>query len=47
MAVAVISLSLYFVFTVFTNALLHYPKIRYTKIKAKNNHLLESKRLLH
>jgi hypothetical protein len=46
-AVAVISLSLYCAFTVFTKALLHYPKIRYTKIKAKNNHLLESKRLLH
>jgi len=46
-AVAVVSLSLYFMFSVFVTALMEYPKIRYTKIKAKKENLLESKLLLH
>jgi hypothetical protein len=46
-AVAVVSLSLYFMFSVFVTALVEYPKIRYTKIKAKKENLLESKLLLH
>lgn len=46
-AVAVVSLSLYFMFSVFVTALSEYPKIRYTKIKAKKENLLESKLLLH
>lgn len=45
--IIVISISLYFVLSVFINALTHYPKIRYTKIKAKKENLLESKLLLH
>ncbi len=45
-AVAVVSLSLYFMFSVFVTALMEYPKIRYTKIKAKKENLLESKLLL-
>ncbi len=46
-AVAVVSLSLYFIFSVFVTALVEYPKIRYTKVKAKKENLLESKLLLH
>lgn len=45
-AVAVVSLSLYFMFSVFVTALMEYPKIRYTKIKAKKENLLASKLLL-
>lgn len=45
-AIAVVSVSLYFVLAVFTNALIHYPKIRYTKILSKKENLLESKLLL-
>ncbi|MEJ5361323.1 MAG: J domain-containing protein [Spirochaetota bacterium] len=46
-AVAVVSLSLYFMFSVFVTALMEYPKIRYTKVKAKKENLLETKLLLH
>ncbi len=45
-ALVVVSLSLYFMFSVFITALVEYPKIRYTKIKAKKDNLLESKLLL-
>ncbi|MCX8124518.1 MAG: DnaJ domain-containing protein [Spirochaetes bacterium] len=46
-AVVVVSLSVYFMFSVFVMALSQYPKIRYTKVKAKKENLLESKLLLH